>query len=94
MSVYCDPADVVEIRVYEANNNVDGSDWCIDGIDRHGRYTESCWTGYANEDDANAEVPSFCVNSGITIAPFTQTIVEGLLELRAALSPPPEIIDS
>lgn len=54
---YILPAEVVAVRIF-CEPLGDGHQWAVDGIDRQGGYTESCWA-FDRWADALAAVPAF-----------------------------------
>jgi hypothetical protein len=59
MSTYADPSNLAAIRLFEELDYT----WSIDGLDREGRYTETCWN-FDTKEAAMAAVDEFRVAIG------------------------------
>jgi hypothetical protein len=60
-----DPKDVVEIRVFRDENS-DGPRWCIDAVDRYGRYTDDVWGGNPTKRLAVSKAEEYRTYLGIS----------------------------
>lgn len=60
---YCTPEESVAVRLFEEPIG-GGTQWCIDGIDGNGFYTEAVWS-FDTETEAREAVGEFCAAHGI-----------------------------